>query len=528
MFRRLISLMVVAVMIALPFPALAQDAATVDINKKIIEYEKNNSQVMQNLEYLSDMFGPRLLGSDSMKRASEWAQQKFTEYGCVNVHQESWPYGIGWSRGTATGRIVEPNNGITLTVVSNGWGPSTNGTVTGELVYVEGQKVEDLEKYRGQLKGKFIIQRAPADLSRPFGPPPEVMGGRPRQQEGQPAQAPARPGEPATPAAQQPPQQRPPMNYELMRQQREKINEFLNNEGVLVAISDAAKEHGLLNMGGGGQRDPQSIRMASVYVTHENYTMLWRLLQRKVKVVLEMNITNTFTKDPVNGINTVADIRGTEKPDEVVILGGHLDSWDLGTGTTDNGTGTMSILEAARLLNAVVAKPKRTIRFVFFDGEEEGLLGSKAYVDAHKNEMEKVMAVLVMDTGTGRLKGIALQGREDVRPAMAAVLAPLNDLGLQEISLRNQGGTDHLSYLPEGVPAFSFIQDMGDYGKTHHSQSDTFDKAKKDDLIQASTVLAVAAYNLANLPEMMPHRKPAAPPSTAAPEAKPAEAPVKK
>ena len=526
MHRRIICLAVVILFALQSVTVFSQDAATLEVDKKIIENVKDHSEVMENLEYLSDMIGPRLTGSDRLNRAHEWALQRFTDYGCVNAHLESWPFGLGWSRGSASGRIVEPN-GIPLTVVSYGWAPGTHGTVSGELVYVNATKVEDLEKYRGQLRGKFVIQRPPADVTRPFGPPPEVMQGQPGTPNRPAAaqQQPMPPGtpQPATPPAQpsQPP--RPPINYEQMRQLRQKTTQFFKEEGVLVVIADSAKDHGLLNMGGLDGRDPNAVVIPSVFVTHENYTMLWRLLEKKQKVVLEMNISNTFTATPVEADNVVAEIRGTEKPDEAVILGAHLDSWDLGTGTTDNGTGTMSVLDAARALNAVGAKPKRTIRFIFFDGEEEGLLGSKAYFEAHKSEMPNVSAVLVMDIGTGRLRGIALQGREDVRPTMAAVLSPVNDLGMQDFNLRNQGGTDHLSFLPGGVAAFSFIQDPVEYGKTHHSQSDTFDKAKKDDLIQASTVLAVAAYNIAQLPDLLPHRAPPPPAPAQAPPANPGQ-----
>ena len=532
MHRRLIC-MTGAILFALqPFIGFAQDAATLEVDKKIIENVKDHSEVMQNLEYLTDMIGPRLTGSDRLRRAEEWSRQRFTDYGCVNAHSESLPFGLGWSRGTATGRILEPN-GIPLTMASYGWAPGTQGTVTGEVVYVDAPKLEDLEKYRGQLRGKFVITRPPADLTRPFGPPPEVMQGRPGAPNGPavgPQQPPTpRPPDQAAPTPQPAPTPRPRMNYEQMRLLREKTTRFFKDEGVLVSISDSGKDHGLLNMGGLDGKDPNAPVIPSVFVTHENYTMLWRLLEQKRKVVLEMNISNSFTSSSLDAANTVAEIRGSEKPDEVVILGGHLDSWDLGTGTTDNGTGTMSILEACRVLNAVGAKPRRTIRFIFFEGEEEGLLGSKAYHEAHKNEMGKVSAVLVMDIGTGRLRGIALQGRDDVRSTMAAALAPLNDLGLQEINLRNQGGTDHLSFLPSGVPAFAFIQDPAEYGKTHHSQSDTFDKAKKDDLIQASTVLAVAAYNIAQLPDLLPHRVPPPPPAPAAvaTASKPPAAPAK-
>ncbi len=497
MSRRLLRALVVVLFILQSCVLFAQDAAALEMDKKIIENEKEHSEIMQNLEYLTDMIGPRLTGSERMKRANDWTQQRFTDYGCVNSHLEAWNFGLGWERGTATARIVEPN-GLPLTIASYGWAPSTDGTVTGELIYVKAAKIEDLEKYRGQLRGKFVIERPPADITRPFGPPPEVMQNRAARREG---------GQPAQP--------RP--NYEQIRQFRQKLMRFLKEEGALAVITDSGKEHALLNMTGLGGRDPKAVIIPSVFTTHENYAMLWRLLEKKLKVVLEMNVQNSFTSAPVEAYNTVAEIRGTEKPDEVVIVGGHLDSWDLGTGTTDNGTGSMSVLEAARILNAVGAKPKRTIRFVLFSGEEEGLLGSKAYEEARKSEMPKVSAVLIMDIGTGRFKGIALQGRDDVRPTMAAVLSPLNDLGLQDINLRNQGGTDHLSFLPDGIAAFSFIQDPVEYGKTHHSQSDTFDKAKKDDLIQTSTSLAVAAYNIAQLPEMLPHRVPPPQPQIPAP-----------
>ncbi|MDD5544933.1 MAG: M20/M25/M40 family metallo-hydrolase [Acidobacteriia bacterium] len=516
MIRRIVLLLFMASLLALPVIFLAQDSPALDLDKKMIAFEKDHSEVMQNLEYLTDMIGPRLTGSDRLKKANDWTLKRFEEYGCTDGHLENWSFGLGWERISATGRIVEPN-GLPLTIASYGWAPSTNGTVTGKLVYVNIQKEEDFDKYRGQLRGKFIIQRPPADLSRPFGGPPDQQQERRRNAAGRPGTPPAGPGQPPT-ADGQPAPSRP--NFEQMRQLREKITQFFKDEGVLVVIVDSAKEHSLLNMTGLGGRDPKTAVLPSVFTTHENYTMLWRLLEKKQKVVLEMNIQNRFTAQPLDAYNTVAEIRGTEKPDEVVIVGGHLDSWDLGTGTTDNGTGSMAALEAAHILNAVGAKPRRTIRFVLFTGEEEGLLGSKAYAEAHKAEADKISAVLIMDTGTGHFNGISMQGREDLRPVMASVLAPLNDLGVRDINLRNQGGTDHLSFLPLGVPGFAFYQDPAEYGKTHHSQSDTFDKAKSDDLIQASTSLAVAAFNIAELPTLMTHKmSPAAPAQPNAPRA---------
>lgn len=504
LFHAFLALGLLAVTAALA----AEKAGVLDMDQKIIENVKEHSEVMQNLEYLSDMIGPRLTGSERLKRANEWTRQRFAEYGAENARLENYPFGRPWTRGGATGRIVEPN-GLPLTVAALGWTPGTDGPVTGELVYVEAKTLEDLEQYRGKLRGKFIITAPPADLNRMPAP------GERRNREPSPAAESRREGQ--TPPVVQLPRDAKsadvapsdadrPRDFESYRQQQQKRTEFYKKEGVLVVLRDASKEHALLNMGGMGGRDANAVVMPIVMVTHENYAMLWRLLQRKTKVTLEMNISNTFGEQPVDAYNTVAEIRGVERPDEVVILGAHLDSWDLGTGTTDNGTGSMAVLEAARALKAVGARPKRTIRFVLFSGEEEGLLGSKAYVKAHKEELSKVSAVLVMDNGTGRLKGLALQGREDLRPFLAQALAPANDLGVRELPLRNQGGTDHLSFIPEGVPGFAFIQEPADYRKTHHSQSDTFDKAIKDDLIQTATVLAIAAYNIAELPDLLPRR----------------------
>ena len=203
--------------------------------------------------------------------------------------------------------------------------------------------------------------------------------------------------------------------------------------------------------------------------------------------------------------NTVAEIPGAEKPDEVVIIGGHIDSWDLGTGATDNGTGIMAVLEAARALKAVGVKPRRTIRFVLFSGEEEGLHGSRAYVKAHEKEMPRISGVLIHDMGTGRVKSIGLQGRYDLREVMEKVVEPFKDaVNLEELSMRNMMGTDHLSFLPHGVPAFAVVQDPAEYRKTHHTESDTFDKVYPDEINQGAKVLAAWAYNVAMLPDVLP------------------------
>jgi len=245
-------------------------------------------------------------------------------------------------------------------------------------------------------------------------------------------------------------------------------------------------------------------------MARENATLLWRLLDAG-PVEAEVNIAASFSGKPVTVYNTVAEIKGSEKPDEVVIIGGHLDSWDLGTGATDNGTGSMAVLAAARALVKSGVKPKRTIRFVLFTGEEQGLNGSKAYVAAHKDELGKISGVLVHDTGTGRVLTIGLMHNYAARDTMDRVLYPLakeKSIGLAEPSLRSEGGSDHVPFDDAGVPASWCIQEVANYEKDHHSQTDTLDRVKWDDLAEGAQVLAVYAYNVAQLPEMLP-RKPA-------------------
>ena len=269
------------------------------------------------------------------------------------------------------------------------------------------------------------------------------------------------------------------------------MSEFLKSEGVACTVVDAGKPHGLLNMtgqwpsdrAGGGTRVPQ------VFMVHEHYAMLYRLASRTDAATrVEVEIENKFVPGPITVYNTVGEVRGSEKPDEVVVVGAHLDSWDLGTGTTDNGTGSCVVLETARAI-ATMAKlghqPKRTIRFVLFTGEEEGLWGSKRYVERHKDELAKHSAAIVHDTGTGQVTSLALHGRESVQKLLEPQLKSLAAIqGWKGTDLRSMGGTDHLSFHAAGVPGFACLQDMDEYRLTHHSQSDTFDKAKAPNLVQ--------------------------------------------
>ena len=302
-----------------------------------------------------------------------------------------------------------------------------------------------------------------------------------------------------------------PYGSAASRNLRQAQTKFFEEEGVGAVLRGSEKWYGLLNMGTAGREYGPS-QIPTAYMTRENYTLLWRLLDAGA-VEVEVNIGSTFSGKPVEVYNTVAEITGTEKPDEVVIVGGHLDSWDLGTGATDNGTGSMAVLEAARALQKLGVKPKRTIRFVLFTGEEQGLNGSKAYVKAHQNELGKISGVLVHDSGTGKVLTIGLMGNYAARETMDRALYPLaraKEIGLAEPTLLTEGGTDHVPFDGAGVPGFWCVQEGVDYDKTHHSQADTLDRVRWDDLTEGAQVLAVFAYNVAQLPEMLP-RKPATP-----------------
>jgi carboxypeptidase Q len=291
------------------------------------------------------------------------------------------------------------------------------------------------------------------------------------------------------------------------RQARQAAMKMFAEEKVIAVLIASEKEFGLLNMGSPA-REYQAVLVPTAFSAREEYEMLWHL-QEGGHAEAEVSIEGGLSGKPVQVYNTVAEIRGSEKPDEVVIIGAHLDSWDLGTGATDNGTGSMAVLAAARALQKVGVKPKRTIRFALFTGEEQGLNGSRAYVKAHKDELAKISGVLIHDTGTGKVLTIGLMGNYAVRETIDHALYPLakaKDIGLAEPSLRREGGSDHVPFDEAGVPGFWCVQEVADYDKMHHSQADRLEHVRWDDLTEGAQVLAVFAYNVAQLPELLPRK----------------------
>jgi hypothetical protein len=490
-------------------------AEALTLDQKIIALAKDKPEIMANLTYLSDEIGPRLTGSAALKRANEWTMEKMKSYGLSNVHLEPWTIPVGWERGSASARIIDPDNGRSLILASMGWSPGTKGKVVCDVVIVKAKNAQELAPYKGKLKNALVLQGQPSNV-----PPISEIGRNPYLRD---MQARRGGGGPANGRAGGPGQggrdgrpdgfRRDRANFQQMMSFRREMMDFLRAEGAACVFHDAGKPHGLLTVTGGwrgNDRVSGADPLPAAFVAHEHYALLYRLASRPApaRTRVELEITNKIIPGPITVYNTVGEIPGVEKPDEVVIVGAHLDSWDLAQGTTDNGTGSCAVLETARTLVRAGVQPRRTIRFCLFTGEEEGLYGSRAYVEQHKDELPKISLCLVHDTGTGKVIGLGLQGREVIKPLLEAELVSLKNLGLKEINLRGMGGSDHASFERVGVPGFAVQQDMSEYNLTHHSQSDTLDKAREPDLIEGVQVMAVTALRVANLPHLLPRDKP--------------------
>jgi carboxypeptidase Q len=473
-----------ALFIALPLHA--QSAVDTSGAGALIAEAMNRSEVMSNLQHLTDVIGPRLSGSPAMRRANEWTADRFKAYG-LTAALEPYDFGVTWERGTATLRLLSPFTRY-LTGHSWAWTQGTQGkTLTGPVVFADVSTPESLAVNKSKVKGAWVLPRAPFPIWNSDGPPMTAEDSAHLKAEVELRQKPFADTSTAAVTAR--------------RQFSLDLPYVLRAAGALGTLTDGSKEHGLMTMSGSPTRVAP---LPNLVISHEDYTLFDRLIKAGVTPRLETRVENKLGKTPVQQWNTVAEIRGSDRPGQVVILGAHLDSWDLGTGTTDNGTGSMVVLEAARVLAQSGLKPKRTIRFILFSGEEEGLLGSEAYAAAHAKEADSIQAVLVIDNGTGAIKGQALQGRKDLEGLWKELLAPVASLKADSVRDANKNGTDHLSFLPYGVPGFNFDQLTRGYNHTHHSQTDTYDHAVPDDLKQASAVMAVTAFELANLPELLP------------------------
>jgi len=528
-----------------PYAEVQPATESIDIGmyQRIRDEGLNHSHVMEFASALMDGIGPRLTASPNAKKANEWTRDTLTKIGLENAHLEDWgEFGMGWQQMNTWARMVSPDTAV-LILQSTPWSPATSGPVTGDVVWVDIHEEKDFDKYKGKLAGKVVLYGAMREV------PPVDKPLFERNTEKDLEEIAEFPVSPASPGG--PREMNPRLRAYLERMRMiDKIAQFFADEKVAAVIEPSrdAKNGG----GSGGTffddngatlgRTPyladKKVKIPVAVAAIESYGRLYRLVQAHVPVTVEINVDTKFTGDHEHAYNTVAEIPGTDPKlkDQVVMLGGHLDSWIAGTGATDNGAGTVVAMEAVRILKALGVKPRRTIRIALWTGEEQGLFGSKGYCKEHfgsaalstapdqmalpefmrratgplvvKPEQKLISAYFNVDNGSGKIRGVYTQGNAAVAPIFAQWIAPLKDLGVTTLTMRNTGGTDHLSFDAVGIPGFQFIQDDLDYeSRTHHSNEDVVERLQPADLEQIATVEAIFVYNAAMRDQMMP-RKP--------------------
>jgi carboxypeptidase Q len=506
----------------------AQEKVDLEMISKIRYEGFHNSKIMEIASGLMDQIGPRLTGSPNMKRANDWTRAKLEGFGLVNAKLEPWgPFGRGWSNEYTNVRMVSPDI-ATLIAYAKAWTPGTDGAVRGKVMRVNIRGPQDLARYRGKLAGKILLVGDDPEVK----PSVEPLSERLNEKSLADIEHYQIPSERVNPQFRE--------FAQRARFQRQ-LNKFYEDEKVLAVIDHS---RGALGGGtvfvqqGGSYKVGLTVGTPQITLATEQWTRIARILADKKEVELELNVKNNFYDGPesMTQNDTIAEIPGTDKKDELVMLGAHLDSWHTGTGATDNGAGTIVMMEAVRILKALDVKPRRTIRIGLWSGEEQGLLGSEWYVQHHfgsrpeskdpdrkgdpsvrrrengpmtiKPEQAKVSVYFNVDNGTGKIRGVFMQENAAVQPIFEAWMKPFHDLGMDTLTMRNTGGTDHLSFDATGIPGFQFIQDPMEYDtRTHHSNMDVYDRLQPEDLKQMAVIVASFVYMAAQRDQMFP-RKP--------------------
>ncbi|MGA7463679.1 MAG: M20/M25/M40 family metallo-hydrolase [Candidatus Korobacteraceae bacterium] len=519
-------------------PQPEREALDLNMYQRIRIEGLNHSHAMEYASALFDDIGPRLTGSQNLKHANEWTRDQFTAMGCANAHLEDWgEFGMGWQQLNTWVRMASPDPAVFIAQAVP-WSPATNGAVTGQAIWMDIKDEKDLDKFKGKLTGKIVLYGPMRDV-----PPVEKpLWIRYDDKELEKlTEWPLKPRDRGDFLQQ----------YMKRLELRQKVGKFLADEHALAVVTPS--RDGRDGGGSGGTifddsnaafnweayKREKANPLPVVVMAIENYGRVYRLLKANVPVSIEMNVDTKFTGDHEHGYDTIAEIPGTDPKlkDEVVMVGSHLDSWASGTGATDNGAGTVVTLEVMRILTTLGVKPRRTIRAALWTGEEQGEYGSYGYVKQHfgyvplstapdqvklpewvrkpggpiqlkQPEYEKISGYFNVDNGSGKIRGIYLQENAAMAPIFAQWIAPLKDLGVTTITLRNTGGTDHEAFDSIGIPGFQFIQDPLDYSsRTHHSNMDVYEELSPEDLAQAAVVEATFVYNTAMRDQMLP-RKP--------------------
>ncbi len=519
-----------------PAPASVAPAVTwpqipdLEFITRLRQEEFSHSQVMDLMSHLTDDIGPRLTGSPNMKKANEWTRDEFVQWGLANAHLEPWgPFGRGWAYQLCEVRMVAPDY-MQFLALPEAWTPGTNGPVRGEVVQVIASASADLEKYRGKLAGKIVLfgeARLPEPSDKPLFHRDDDADL-------------ARIATYQIPGA--PPQRRPEAAQRFQFQTE--LTKFFTDEHV-AAVLDITRQPGedgtIFVQSGGSYEKGKTVGYPRITLAVDHYGRMSRLLAKKVPVEVEVNVETKFYDDDDMSYNTLAEIPGVDPKlkDQVVMLGGHMDSWHASEGATDNGAGAAVAMEVVRLLKKLGVQPRRTIRVALWSGEEQGLFGSRGYVKEHfgsrpesteprdqalpafmrpprgplvlKPEQKLISAYFNLDNGPGKIRGIYLQENAQAQPIFEKWMEPFHDLGMSTLSMRNTGSTDHVSFDAVGIPGFQFIQDSMDYGSiTHHSNNDSYEHIRPEDMKQAATIMADFVYDAAMCDEMIP-RKPIRP-----------------
>jgi carboxypeptidase Q len=526
--KRTATLFLLIVSIA-AFPRAQAPAEKLDYETigRIRDEGLNRSQVMDHISWLADVYGPRLTGGPGIMQAGDWTLKKFAEWSLSNPHRETFQFGKGWSLERFSAHMIEPQV-QPLIGLPGGWSAGTNGTVVAEVVRAQIDTEADIERYRGKLAGKIVLTQPARAVSMLEGlivhrMTPEEFA------EAATTPIPAARGRGGRGGAGG----RGAADNSL----RQKIAQFYKSEGVVALFNrggDSASASAGSNLdtqqqrtdggtifpsGNGSRAADAGQAVPSVTLAVEHYNRMTRILDKGLPVKVELNIqTKFYDETSPNGFNLVAEIPGTDPAlkDEVVILGAHFDSVAHSPGATDNATGSAAMMEAMRIIKAIGAKPRRTIRIALWGGEEEGLMGSRAYVREHfadvttmtlKPAHAKVAAYFNSDNGSGRIRGIWLQSNLAVAPIFQQWIEPLRDLGVTGLGPRSVSSTDHVSFDNAGLPGFQFMVDRLEYNsRSHHSNMDTVDRVQRDDMVQHATVIAVIAWNAANRDEKLPRK----------------------
>lgn len=497
--------------------AFAQKQANEEINTIIKKHGLEESEVMETASMMMDVYGPRLTGSPMLDKATDWAQKTLKDWGMQNVHLEEWgPFGRGWELEHFSMNAHTPNY-WQLIAYPKAWSPSTDGVVTGEVIYLEADEEADLEKYKGKLKGKFVLLDTIRNTKEWFDAPANRMD-----------------NDKLLDLANAPmPTPRPRRNFNRLGGLtfNQKMWKFLAEEAPLAVLDRSYKgDLGTVFVSRARTAEGRPWNKGNTVVPQatlavEHYNRIFRLMLKGIPVKLSLEIKSRYTNPDEMEHNIIAEIPGTDLKDEVVIFGAHFDSWHAATGATDNGAGSSVMMEAARILLKTIAesgqKPRRTLRLALWTGEEQGLYGSRGYVKKHyaefapdsytpqslKPAQEKVAGYFNLDNGTGKIRGVYLQGNTEVGAIFRPWLEPFKELGASTLTLNNTGGTDHLAFDAVGIPGFQFIQEpIAYFNRTHHSNMDNWDHLVAEDLQQAATVIASFVWHTAQRDEKLPRK----------------------